>query len=197
MNSWTRGFVQAALLALAFAVGLLANISSGGRLEAADRNVDAIDRGLALPEVARPQGRGTRPPAPSPRVQPLPPPEDEREEPLVFNGDSGNAGSANGFIAVTGSYGVGTSVLYVLDTVTKQLAVYEARGGSPGSRRVVLVGARRIDLDLELEGYNDDSEFSYRDLERRFERRPGNARGTGKTGEPPTVRETGTETGRK
>jgi len=183
MRSWTLGFVQAALLAFAFGMGLLAN-TGGGSLDASD---SSLDRG--------PQGRGTRPPAP--RVEPLPTAPADPKDPLIFSGDSGNAGSANGFIAVTGSYGVGTSVLYVLDTVTRQLAIYEARGGSPGSRRVVLVGARRIDLDLELEGYNDDSEFSYRDLARRFERRSENPRGTGKTGEPPTVRGSGAESGKK
>ena len=53
-------------------------------------------------------------------------------------------------IAVTGSYGVGTSVLYVIDTHTRQLAVYEARGGSPDSAKLFLVGARRIDLELDV-----------------------------------------------
>jgi hypothetical protein len=89
-------------------------------------------------------------------------------EPLVFDSSTGGPGSANGFIAVTGSYGIGTSVLYVLDTRSRQLAVYEARGGSRNSRRVQLVGARRLDLDLQLEGYNDESEFSYADLLQRF-----------------------------
>ena len=89
--------------------------------------------------------------------------------PLVYGGDSSSSGSSNGFIAVTGSYGVGTSVLYVLDTNTRQLAVYEARGGSRGSRSLFLVGARKIDLDLQLLQYNDDSEYAYDALKRRFE----------------------------
>ena len=79
--------------------------------------------------------------------------------------------SANGFLAVTGSYGVGTSVLYLVDTEKRQLAVYEARGGSAAQRRVVLVGARKIDLDLELEGYNDRSEYPYRRLRGLFDKR--------------------------
>jgi hypothetical protein len=73
-----------------------------------------------------------------------------------------------GFVAVTGSYGVGTSVLYLVDTVNRQIAVYEARGGSTEQRRLVLVGARRIDLDLQLRGYNDRSEYDYRALEELF-----------------------------
>ncbi len=90
-------------------------------------------------------------------------------DPLVFGGDSGGvAVSNNGFMAVTGSYGVGTSVLYLIDTNTQQLLVYEARGGSQSMRRLVLVGARRIDFDLQLIDYNDESEYKRSDLERLF-----------------------------
>lgn len=95
-------------------------------------------------------------------------------EPLYYGGDAGQSAQGNGIIAVTGSYGVGTSVLYVVDTRTRQLAVYEARGGSASSRKLFLVGARRIDLDLQLEGYNDDSEHSYEKLKDMF-RKAGHA----------------------
>lgn len=92
--------------------------------------------------------------------------------PLVFESSGVSSASAsNGVIAVTGSYGVGTSVLYVIDTKRQQLAVYEARGGSTNSRRIFLVGARRMDLDLQLQGYNDESEYSYAELQKRFESR--------------------------
>lgn len=122
------------------------------------RGVDAVDA----------QGRS----GPPPRQTPPPtaaPGEGEESEVLVYGQESGQGAAANGLLAVTGSYGVGTSVLYLIDTNTKQLAVYEARGGSRSMRRLVLVGARRIDLDLQLEGYNDESEFSYDELRRRFE----------------------------
>lgn len=79
--------------------------------------------------------------------------------------------TANGngrMVAVTGPYQNGVSLLYVVDTVSRQLAVYEARGGSRSSGRIVLVAARRIDLDLTLEGYHDDSEYSYFDLASTF-----------------------------
>lgn len=147
----TRGLIAIALLVLvAFAFGQL-SAGGGGRLDA----------------TSVPQGRGVRPPTlPIPSPLPI----EEAEEPLVFDSGGGQSASANGVLAVTGSYGVGTSVLYVLDTNNGQLAVYEARGGSQGMHRVVLVGARRIDLDLQLEGYNDESEFSYRELQRRFDR---------------------------
>ena len=102
-------------------------------------------------------------------------------QPLVFGGDSGGvAATNNGFMAVTGSYGVGTSVLYLIDTNNQQLLVYEARGGSQSMRRLVLVGARRIDLDLQLIDYNDESEYKRADLERLF-------RGGAKTPKPSGV----------
>ena len=87
---------------------------------------------------------------------------------------------------MTGSYGIGTSVLYLIDTNNQQLAVYEARGGSAGQRRVVLVGARRIDLDLQLPSYNDRSEYEYDDLKKLFDRRgkKNPAPTTGLSGDP-------------
>lgn len=120
--------------------------------------------------VLEAQGRGPVG-VPDPPVEP--PVAVDPAETAVFPVDGGGAASAsaNGFLAVTGSYGIGTSVLYLVDTESRQLAVYEARGGAAGMRRVVLVGARRIDLDLQLEGYNDKSEYSHGDLETLFERR--------------------------
>jgi hypothetical protein len=130
--------------------------------------VAAFGLGLLLsPDGARAdaQGRGVRPPPKDEKKEPPP----TTAAPLVYGGDSGASAAANGFIAVTGSYAVGTSVLYVIDTNTKQLAVYEARGGSPGGRKLYLVGARRIDLDLQLEGYNDESQYDYAALRRMFD----------------------------
>jgi hypothetical protein len=86
--------------------------------------------------------------------------------PLVYGGESGAASVNNGFMAVTGSYGVGTSVLYLIDTDSRHLSVYEARGGTQSMRRLVWVGARRIDLDFQTLDYNDESEYKRVDLER-------------------------------
>mgnify|MGYP007059416418 FL=1 len=118
------------------------------------------------------QGRGPVNPPPAP----VPAPATPEEQPIVYTEEGSVGTGANGFVAVTGSYGVGTSVLYLIDTENRQLAVYEARGGSAEQRRIVLVGARRIDLDLQLHGYNDRSEFEYDDLQRLFERRGGKDR---------------------
>ena len=107
----------------------------------------------ALPSAAPRQG-DDRPPPPPP-IQPLVP---------AF----GTADSNGAMIAVTGMDITGASILYLVDTNTKHLAIYQASGGAESSQGVKLVGARRIDLDLQLDGYNDKSEYSVRDLERRF-----------------------------
>jgi hypothetical protein len=83
-------------------------------------------------------------------------------------------------IAVTGIDMTGTSILYVIDTDTRQLAVYQANGGAPSMQSLKLVGARRIDLDLQLYGYNDESEYSFEELQEEFARR--------RAGTPPPVK---------
>ncbi len=140
-------FSSAVALTLIVAVAFMAGVTVSG------------------PATLSAQDRGPQRPIPGPTP---PPKENAAPAPMVWNEGSGASSSSNGMIAVTGSYGVGSSVLYVIDTNTKQLAVYEARGGSPNASRVFLVGARRIDLDLQLQGYNDLSEHNYEQLQRKF-----------------------------
>jgi len=73
-------------------------------------------------------------------------------------------------IAVTGIDVTGGSLLYLVDTEARQLAVYQANGGTSSTMNVKFVGARNIDLDLRVDGYNDKSEYSYKELAARFER---------------------------
>lgn len=80
----------------------------------------------------------------------------------------GNADSNGSMIAVTGIDLTGSSILYLVDTESKQLAIYQATGGTDSMQGVRLVGARRIDLDLQLEGFNDRSKYPYEELEARF-----------------------------
>jgi hypothetical protein len=70
----------------------------------------------------------------------------------------GGGGDANrDLIAVTGTYGSSASVLYLIDTRTRQLAVYKTENG----RKLELVAARNVTYDLKLESYNDQSEPGY------------------------------------
>jgi hypothetical protein len=71
-------------------------------------------------------------------------------------------------IAVTGMDVTGASILYLVDTEKKQLAIYQANGGGESTQGLKLVGARKIDLDLQVVGYNDRSQYSYEDLQKRF-----------------------------
>ncbi len=84
------------------------------------------------------------------------------------------AQSADGgrrFVAVTGPYQDGVSLLYVLDQAHNRLMVYEGKGGAANSRKVSLVGVRNIAHDSQLDGFNDDSEYSFQDLEELLQRR--------------------------
>lgn len=101
------------------------------------------------------------------------PQEDLRPIPMTASGMASD--SNNRMIAVTGVDITGQSVLYLVDTEAKQLAVYQASGGAAGTNSVRLVGARRIELDMELDGFNDKTTIdgkplTYKDLARRFER---------------------------
>jgi hypothetical protein len=80
----------------------------------------------------------------------------------------GTADSNGSMIAVTGIDLTGSSILYLIDTKSKHLAIYQANGGAESTHGVKLVGARRIDLDLQLDGFNDKSEYSVQELERKF-----------------------------
>ncbi|MEZ6005728.1 MAG: hypothetical protein R3F33_16285 [Planctomycetota bacterium] len=89
-------------------------------------------------------------------------------------GGGATADSNNDMIAVTGVDVTGVSVLYLIDTKSKKLAVYQASGGSGGTQGIKLVGARNIALDLQLDGFNDKTEYKgrplrFQDLQKRFE----------------------------
>ena len=81
----------------------------------------------------------------------------------------GTADSNGSMIAVTGIDVTGGSLLYVIDSESKQLAVYQAQGGTSSTMNLKFVGGRRIDLDLQVYGYNDESDYSYDELQREFE----------------------------
>jgi len=165
MKQWQSTVLVGLMMSGSFLLGQWLQLGQS-HAQAASNSFDGAAPTFAG-NVLHAQGRG---PSNPPPVQPQPT-RPVAAAPVVYPEDSGQASSANGFLAVTGSYGVGTSVLYVIDTVNRQLAVYEARGGGPDMRRIVLVGARKMDLDLMLEGYNDRSEYDYRKLRTVFEKR--------------------------
>jgi len=106
----------------------------------------------------RSQGVGGRRAPVVPKKKTVAPDPMELDQP--YRGGGGSAGAAGDLIAVTGDYGVGTSVLYVIDAKRRALAVYEARGGSKSARRLLWIGTRQIGLDLLTQSYNDESDIS-------------------------------------
>ncbi|MFT5288967.1 MAG: hypothetical protein ACI8QS_000986 [Planctomycetota bacterium] len=94
----------------------------------------------------------------------------------------GTADSNGSMIAVTGIDVTGGSLLYLIDSESKQLAVYQAQGGTASTMNLKFVAGRRIDLDLQVYGYNDESDYTYDELQREFERN-GNASNPKREGE--------------
>jgi hypothetical protein len=84
----------------------------------------------------------------------------------------GTADSNDRMIAVTGIDVTGSSILYVIDTQHRQLAVYQATSGSASSMGLKFIAGRNIDLDLQVYGFNDKSELSYRQMAEKFEENP-------------------------
>lgn len=72
------------------------------------------------------------------------------------------------FLMSTGTAAHGGALLFVLNTKTQTLSVYEAEGGSRATRGVTFVASRKIARDLYVSGYNDKSEYSYQDLVERI-----------------------------
>jgi len=81
-----------------------------------------------------------------------------------------SAATGGRFLAVTGPFMDGVSLLYVIDQETARLAVYQGHGGGANAREVVLVGVRNIGFDVQLNAFNDESEYSYQDLLKQFNR---------------------------
>ena len=80
----------------------------------------------------------------------------------------GTADSNDRMIAVTGVDVTGASLLYLVDTEGKHISVYQANGGTSSTMNLKWIGARNIALDLQVDGFNDKSEISYKELAQRF-----------------------------
>jgi hypothetical protein len=80
----------------------------------------------------------------------------------------GTADSNASMIAVTGVDVTGGSILYLIDTQNRHISVYSAQGGTSSTSNIKWIGGRNIDLDLQVDGFNDKSEISFKELARRF-----------------------------
>jgi hypothetical protein len=68
----------------------------------------------------------------------------------------GTTDSNNRMISVTGTIGSGVSVLWIIDTVDRQMACYRCQGG----KTIELVAARNIEWDLKISQFHDESLMS-------------------------------------
>ena len=72
------------------------------------------------------------------------------------------AAPERGELLMSSTIGATSAFLFVLDTGTRNVAAYEATPGENGGFR--LLGARKIEHDLELANYRDLSKFSFFEL---------------------------------
>jgi hypothetical protein len=79
---------------------------------------------------------------------------------------SGTADSNGRMIAVTGEYGNGTTVLWLVDTEERRISAYRSRDG----KSIEWIGARHVEWDFKVEGYHDESALSAEKLRREWER---------------------------
>jgi len=96
------------------------------------------------------------------------PPQPGQSQPMPFAQGYGTADSNGHMIAVTGVDITGASLLYLVDTRSRHLSVYQAIGGADSTNNLRWIGARNIDLDLQVDGWNDKSKLSYKDLAAQF-----------------------------
>jgi hypothetical protein len=98
--------------------------------------------------------------------EPVPPPLPSQAS--MLSPGFGTSDSNSQMIAVTGMDVTGSSILYLIDTQSRHISVYQARGGTSSMSHIKWVGGRNIDLDLQVDGFNDKSEISYKELARRI-----------------------------
>jgi len=81
-----------------------------------------------------------------------------------FAGRSTPDRDGHGDLLISSTIGGASAFLFVVDPVTRNLAVYEAMPGESGGLR--LLGARKIEQDLELKKFRDLSAYSAEELQR-------------------------------
>ncbi len=136
--------------ALLFCLGLLAG-QSGGILPGAE----AQDSG----NLQDPNAPGAQPP-----VDPGPP--DIRPEGMgrIYAATPMDSNSNNRFVAITSPVGSGESVLFVLDSKHEQLLCYRFLR----NKGLSFLAARKIDYDLKINEWNDQSRFTRDEMKRLY-----------------------------
>jgi len=82
-----------------------------------------------------------------------------------------DSNSNNRFVAITTPVGSGESVLFVLDSESEQLLTYRFVRG----KGLEFLAARKIDYDLRITEWNDQSRFTRDEMKNMFERQAARA----------------------
>ena len=98
------------------------------------------------------------------------------------SGTQDSEGDAGPFLMATAKATTGGALLFLLNTQSRVLNVYEADGGTRATRGLTFVASRKIERDLYVTGYNDRSEYSYQDLVERFRLEETRAEALGESG---------------
>jgi len=152
-----RDYVIATLAAmLLFCVGLLL----GQEVRVLP---EASAQGTGTPGGAKPEVPVNGPQQPGP----IPPPLNPRPglEGRTTASRSTDSDSNNRFVAVTCPTVTGESVLFLVDSVQEQVAVYRFQAG----QGLQYLASRKIEYDLKVSGYKDISEFSYEQMRQLYQ----------------------------
>jgi len=107
------------------------------------------------------ESKSQNPPVPPGQAQP-------QTQSLPLSQGFATSDSNGQMIAVTGIDVTGGSLLFLIDTQSRHLSVYSAQGGTSSTANLKWLGARNIDLDLQVDGFNDRSEYKYKALAQEF-----------------------------
>ncbi|MEM8883981.1 MAG: hypothetical protein AAGD14_07935 [Planctomycetota bacterium] len=77
-----------------------------------------------------------------------------------------DSNSNNRFVSVTSPVGSGESVLFLIDSKKEQVAVYKFNR----NKGLRFLAARKIDYDLRIHGYQDESEFTRDELRTQYDK---------------------------
>jgi len=150
----TRDYLIAGLFAaLLFCVGLLVGQEMQVLPEAAAQGVPGGTGAPANPQTATPL---PPPQQPGPIAEP-PGAARARAEGRTSASRPTDSDSNNRFVAVTCPTITGESVLFLIDSVHEQIAIYRYVAG----QGLEYLSSRKIEYDLRVSGYHDMSEYTY------------------------------------
>ncbi|HEX5138730.1 MAG TPA: hypothetical protein VFY93_17290 [Planctomycetota bacterium] len=124
---------------------------------------EASAQGTGTPGGVKPEIPVNGPQQPAP----VPPPPNIRPglESRTTANRSTDSDSNNRFVAVTCPTVTGESVLFLVDSMQEQVAVYRFQAG----QGLEYLASRKIEYDLKVSGYKDISEFSYEQMRQLYQ----------------------------